>query len=161
MLKMSPFVRLLWVNFCLAPFFSRVIILPLLAHWVVPFSVPLFWFFFRDSRTTTKYSKWHFPAEESLDFHLGGFLAFAENPVICTIKHRLPHPGSGKQHRRILQRSFRVAVKVSPVFAVQEHPPKPPFCQKRSGDPNPQYFSKSTAVQMGGVLPYEWEAYCS
>ena len=33
--------------------------------------------------------------------------------------------------------------------------------QKRSGDPNPQYFSKSTAVQMGGVLPYKWEAYCS
>ena len=28
-------------------------------------------------------------------------------------------------------------------------------------DPNPQYFSKSTAVQMGGVLPYKWEAYCS
>ena len=33
--------------------------------------------------------------------------------------------------------------------------------QKRSADPNPQYFSKSTAVQMGGVLPYKWEAYCS
>ena len=33
--------------------------------------------------------------------------------------------------------------------------------QKRSGDPNPKYFSKSTAVQMGGVLPYKWEAYCS
>ena len=37
----------------------------------------------------------------------------------------------------------------------------PPLNQKRSGDPNPQYFSKSTAVQMGGVLPYKWEAYCS
>ena len=36
-----------------------------------------------------------------------------------------------------------------------------PLSQKRSGDPNPQYFSKSTAVQMGGVLPYKWEAYCS
>ena len=36
-----------------------------------------------------------------------------------------------------------------------------PLPQKRSGDPNPQYFSKSTAVQMGGVLPYKWEAYCS
>ena len=33
--------------------------------------------------------------------------------------------------------------------------------QKRSGDPNPQYFSKGTAVQMGGVLPYKLEAYCS
>ena len=32
--------------------------------------------------------------------------------------------------------------------------------QKRTGDPNPQYFLKSTAVQMGGVLPYKWEAYC-
>ena len=36
-----------------------------------------------------------------------------------------------------------------------------PSRQKRSGDPNPQYFSKSTAVQMGGILPYKWEAYCS
>ena len=26
--------------------------------------------------------------------------------------------------------------------------------QELSGDPNPQYFLKSTAVQMGGVLPY-------
>ena len=34
------------------------------------------------------------------------------------------------------------------------------FSQKRCGDPNPQYFSKSTAVQMGGVLPYKWGAYC-
>ena len=33
--------------------------------------------------------------------------------------------------------------------------------QKRSGDPNPRYFSKSAAVQMGGVLPYKWAAYCS
>ena len=33
--------------------------------------------------------------------------------------------------------------------------------QELSGDPNPQYFPKSTAVQMGGVLPYKWEAYCS
>ena len=33
--------------------------------------------------------------------------------------------------------------------------------QKRSSDPNPQYFSKSTAVEMGGVVPYKWEAYCS
>ena len=46
------------------------------------------------------------------------------------------------------------------------HPPRGvlgpfgPICQKRSGDPNPQYFSKSTAVQMGGVLQYKWEAYC-
>ena len=39
--------------------------------------------------------------------------------------------------------------------------------QERSGDPNPQYFSKSTAVQMGaycrtngGVLQYKREAYC-
>ena len=35
------------------------------------------------------------------------------------------------------------------------------FNEKRSGDPNPQYFSKSIAVQMGGVLPYKWEAYCN
>ena len=34
--------------------------------------------------------------------------------------------------------------------------------QELSGDPKPQYFPKSTAVQMGGVLPhYKWEVYCS
>ena len=33
--------------------------------------------------------------------------------------------------------------------------------QDLSGDPNPQYFLKSTAVQMGGVVPYKWEVYCS
>ena len=27
--------------------------------------------------------------------------------------------------------------------------------------PNLQYFLKSTAVQMGDVLPYKWEAYCN
>ena len=32
--------------------------------------------------------------------------------------------------------------------------------QELSGDPNPQDLLKSTAVQMGGVLPYKWEAYC-
>ena len=36
----------------------------------------------------------------------------------------------------------------------------PKFIQELSGDPNPQYFLKSTAVQMGGVLPYKWETYC-
>ena len=30
-----------------------------------------------------------------------------------------------------------------------------------SGAPNPQYFLTSTEVQMGGVLPYKWAAYCS
>ena len=35
------------------------------------------------------------------------------------------------------------------------------WTMERSGDPNPQYFSKSTAVQMGGVLQYKWEAYYS
>ena len=33
--------------------------------------------------------------------------------------------------------------------------------QKLSGDPNPQHFLKSIAVQMGGVLPCQWEAYCN
>ena len=43
-----------------------------------------------------------------------------------------------------------------------------PMNQKRSGDPNPSIFQKycrtnggRTAVQMGGVLQYKWEAYCS
>ena len=33
---------------------------------------------------------------------------------------------------------------------IQEHP----------GDHNHQDFLKSTAIQMGGVLQYKWEAYC-
>ena len=33
--------------------------------------------------------------------------------------------------------------------------------QGLAGDPNPQYFLKSTAVQIGDVLPYKWEADCS
>ena len=37
----------------------------------------------------------------------------------------------------------------------------PHLPQELSRDPNPQYFLKSTAIQMGGVLPYKWEAYCS
>ena len=32
----------------------------------------------------------------------------------------------------------------------------PLLLQEFSGDPNPQYFLKSTAVQMGGVLQYKW-----
>ena len=32
--------------------------------------------------------------------------------------------------------------------------------QELSSDPNPQYFLKSIAVRMGGVLPYKWEVYC-
>ena len=46
---------------------------------------------------------------------------------------------------------------------------QPSISQKHSGDSNPQYFSQKychtnggrTAVQMGGVLQYKWEAYCS
>ena len=30
------------------------------------------------------------------------------------------------------------------------------YLQELSSDPNPQYFLKGTAVQMGGVLPYKW-----
>ena len=33
--------------------------------------------------------------------------------------------------------------------------------QKRSGDPNPQYFPKVLPYKWGRVLPYKWEAYCS
>ena len=33
--------------------------------------------------------------------------------------------------------------------------------QELSGDPNPQHFLRSTAVQMEGVLPCKWEAYRS
>ena len=32
--------------------------------------------------------------------------------------------------------------------------------QGTEGQGNPQYFLKSTAVQMGGVLQYKWERYC-
>ena len=34
------------------------------------------------------------------------------------------------------------------------------FFQELSGDPNPQYFLKSTTIQMGGVLQYKWYVYC-
>ena len=37
----------------------------------------------RDSRTTTKYSKWHFPVEKSLDYPPWGLLKLAGNPVIA------------------------------------------------------------------------------
>ena len=50
----------------------------------------------RDSGTTTKYSKWHFPAEKSVDFPPWGLMTFGGNPVICAVKHRFPHPESGK-----------------------------------------------------------------
>ena len=56
----------------------------------------------RDSGTTTKYSKWHFPAEKSVDFPPWGLLTFAGNPAICTVKRRFPHPGSRENYRRIL-----------------------------------------------------------
>ena len=36
----------------------------------------------------------------------------------------------------------------------------PDFSQELSGDPNPQYFLKSIAVQIRGVLQYKWEVYC-
>ena len=67
----------------------------------------------RDSGTTTKYSKWHFPAEKALDFPPWVLLTFAGNPVICAVKRRFPDPGSGNIYRRILQWSFRVAVTLS------------------------------------------------
>ena len=35
------------------------------------------------------------------------------------------------------------------------------FIQELSGDPNPQYFLKSIVVEIGGVLQYRLEAYCS
>ena len=35
-----------------------------------------------------------------------------------------------------------------------------PFLGEHSGDHNHQDFPKSTAIQMGGVLRYKWEAYC-
>ena len=34
------------------------------------------------------------------------------------------------------------------------------FFGEHSGDHNHQDFPKSTAIQMGGVLRYKWEAYC-
>ena len=57
-----------------------------------------------------------FPAEKSVDFPPWGLQRFAGNPVISAVKCRLPHPAGGENDRRILQRSFRVAVKGSPNF---------------------------------------------
>ena len=34
------------------------------------------------------------------------------------------------------------------------------YNEEQSGDHNHQDFPKSTAIQMGGVLRYKWEAYC-
>ena len=62
----------------------------------------------RDSGTTTKYSKWYSAVEKSVDFPPWGLLTCAGKPLICTVKRRLPHHGSGKHYRRILWRSFRV-----------------------------------------------------
>ena len=56
----------------------------------------------RDSGTTTKYSKWHFPVEKSVDFPPWVLLTFPGNPVIFAVERRLPHYESGKNNRRIL-----------------------------------------------------------
>ena len=56
---------------------------------------------------------------------------------------------------------FDITVAVAGLLHMQPLLVNPSVIEKRSGDPNPQYFSKSTAVQMGRVLPYKWEAYCS
>ena len=58
--------------------------------------------FLRDSGTTTKYSKWHFPPEKSVDFPPRGLLTFAGNPVICAVKRRFAHPRRRENYRRIL-----------------------------------------------------------
>ena len=55
----------------------------------------------------------------------------------------------------------RSLTEVSQSYIQAQTPKKSPKIRNVPGDPNPQYFSKSTAVQMGGVLPYKWEAYCS
>ena len=75
--------------------------------------------------------------------------------------------GIGKKVTKSVRKSDKKVTKRWPKQKKVIHPLlRTPFCgslvsQKRSGDPNPQYFFKSTAVQMGGVLPYKWEAYRS
>ena len=55
----------------------------------------------RDSGTTTKYSKWHFPAEKSVDFPPRGLLIFSGNHVICAEKNAdSPIPKVEKNYRR-------------------------------------------------------------
>ena len=46
-------------------------------------------------------------------------------------------------------------------FFAKKRWPKTVDYRELSGDPNPQYFLKNTAIQMGGVLPYKWEIYFS
>ena len=53
-----------------------------------------------------------FSSRKICGFPPRGLLTFAENAVICAVKRRFPHPRSRENHRRILWRSFRVAVKV-------------------------------------------------
>ena len=64
----------------------------------------------RDSGTTTKYSEWHFPAKNLWIFQLGVADICRKR---CDLKSKTeipPRPGSGENYRRILLRSFRVAV---------------------------------------------------
>ena len=46
-----------------------------------------------DSGTTTKYSKWRYSPDKSVDFPSWGLLIFAGHTVICTIKRKFPVPG--------------------------------------------------------------------
>ena len=64
----------------------------------------------------------------------------------CLCDRRLPHRRPGSSTRSCLLWVEADECKLG----VRNFPVTPP-----------QYFSKSTAVQMGGVLPYKWEAYCS
>ena len=82
---------------------------------VVVFSA-LKYVFVRDAGTTTKYSNWYLPAEKSLDFPPWGLLKFSGNPVVCAVKCGVLHPSNGEKYRRILWRSFCVAVTGSPSF---------------------------------------------
>ena len=82
---------------------------------------------------------------------------FACRKLLSTLSFRDPGPATAASLLSLLKHDQIRATITCHELAVQCRRLR----QKRSGDPNPPYFSKSIAVQMGGVLPYKWEAYCS
>ena len=54
--------------------------------------------------------------------------------------------------------NFRAAPVFRPLLGGSEL--DQPLSKRSLIDPNPQYLLESTAVQMGGVLPYKWEESC-
>ena len=69
----------------------------------------------------------------------------------------VPHCRRGKGR----QRSRKVSEWHAEAFSPSHTAPLARMSnQELSGDPSPQYFLKSTAIEMGGVLQYKWVVFC-